>query len=114
MHDWSALFDDWNGKPKVRYEQGDRKQAMKVAWESSPDADIAKWTSPVLVVQGDDDRNVPFDQMVDLVQRLDKQKVPYQELVIPNEIHDFLRHASWLRVDEAAARFFTEQLHPTP
>ncbi|HWU77803.1 MAG TPA: alpha/beta fold hydrolase [Rhodanobacter sp.] len=112
VHDWSALFDDWNGKAKARYEQGDRKQAMKVAWESSPDADIATWTSPVLVVQGDDDRNVPFDQMVDLVQRLDKQKVPYRQLVIPNEIHDFLRHASWLRVDEAAARFFTAQLHP--
>ena len=114
VHDWSALLDDWVGKPKTRYEQGDRKQAMKVAWESSPDADIASWTSPVLVVQGDDDRNVPFDQMVDLVQRLEKQNVPYQQLVIPNEIHDFLRHASWLRVDEATARFFTEQLHPQP
>ncbi|HZX70722.1 MAG TPA: alpha/beta fold hydrolase [Rhodanobacter sp.] len=112
VHDWSALFDDFNGKAKARYQQGDRKQAMKVAWESSPDAEIAKWTSPVLVVQGDDDRNVPFDQMVDLVQRLDKQKVPYQQLVIPNEIHDFLRHASWLRVDEATAHFFTEQLNP--
>lgn len=112
VHDWSALFDDWNGKVKARFEQGDRKQAMKVAWESSPDADIGSWTSPVLVVQGDDDRNVPFDQMVDLVQRLDKQKVPYQQLVLPNEIHDFLRHASWLRVDHATARFFTEQLHP--
>lgn len=114
VHDWSALFDDWNGKARARYEQGDRKQAMKIAWESSPDADIAKWTSPVLVVQGDDDRNVPFDQMVDLVQRLDEQQVPYRQLVIPNEIHDFLRHASWLRVDEATARFFTGQLHPTP
>ncbi|MEO8810925.1 MAG: prolyl oligopeptidase family serine peptidase [Rhodanobacter sp.] len=112
VHDWSALFADFSGKAKTRYEQGDRKQAIKVAWESSPDADIAKWTSPVLVVQGDDDRNVPFDQTVDLVRRLDTQKVPYQELVIPNEIHDFLRHADWLRVDEATAQFFTGQLHP--
>lgn len=114
VHDWSALFDDWNGKAKARYQQGDRAAAMKRAWESSPDADIAAWTSPVLLVQGDDDRNVPFDQMVDLVQRLHKQKVACEEVVIPNEIHDFLRHADWLRVDEAAARFFTEQLHPTP
>lgn len=114
VHDWSALFDDWYGKASTRYEQGDRKQAIKSAWESSPDADMATWTSPVLLVQGDDDRNVPFDQMVDLVQRLDKQQVPYQQLVIPNEIHDFLRHASWLRADQATARFFTEQLHPEP
>ncbi len=114
VHDWSALFDDDNGKAKTRYEQGDRKDAIKIAWDSSPDADIAHWTSPVLVVQGDDDRNVPFEQMVDLVQRLDQQRVPYEQLVLPNEIHDFLRHASWLRVDEATARFFTEQLRPTP
>jgi dipeptidyl aminopeptidase/acylaminoacyl peptidase len=112
VHDWSALFDDFNGKAKTRYEQGDRQQALKTAWESSPVADIATWTSPVLLVQGDDDRNVPFEQMVDLVQRLDKQKVTYQQLVIPNEIHDFLRHASWLRADEATTQFFTEQLHP--
>ena len=112
VHDWSQLFDEWHGKAKGRYEQGDRKQALKVAWESSPVADVAKWTSPVLVVQGDDDRNVPFEQTVDLLQRLEKQKIAYEQLVLPNEIHDFLRHASWLRVDEATARFFTEQLHP--
>ena len=112
VHDWSALFDEMHGKASGRYEQGDRKEALKVAWESSPVADMTKWSSPVLVVQGDDDRNVPFEQTVDLLQRLEKQKVPYEQLVLPNEIHDFLRHASWLRVDEATARFFTEQLHP--
>ncbi|HXE67328.1 MAG TPA: prolyl oligopeptidase family serine peptidase, partial [Rhodanobacteraceae bacterium] len=41
LHDWSRDIGEWFGKPDGRYEQGDYKQAMKVAWDSSPDADIA-------------------------------------------------------------------------
>jgi dipeptidyl aminopeptidase/acylaminoacyl peptidase len=36
--------------------------------------------------------------------------LPYEEIVIPNEIHGFLRHASWLRVDEATASFLARVL----
>jgi hypothetical protein len=32
--------------------------------------------------------------------------VPFEELVLPDEIHGFLRHASWMRADSATARFF--------
>jgi dipeptidyl aminopeptidase/acylaminoacyl peptidase len=110
VHDWSRFIDLWFGKAAARYEQGDRKEAMKVAWESSPDADIASWKSPVLLIQGDDDRNVHFFQTVDLARRLDKQNVPYQELVLPNEIHGFLRHASWLKADQAAVEFLDAEL----
>ncbi|HJU26465.1 MAG TPA: prolyl oligopeptidase family serine peptidase, partial [Rhodanobacteraceae bacterium] len=87
IHDWSRDIGEWFGKPDARYEKGDYQQAMKVAWESSPDASIAKWTSPVLLVQGDDDRNVHFLQMEDVVPRLRKHHVPFEEMVIPNEIH---------------------------
>ena len=110
VHDWSRFIDLWFGKAAARYEQGDRKEAMKVAWESSPDADIASWQSPVLLIQGDDDRNVHFFQTVDLARRLDKQNLPYQELVLPNEIHGFLRHASWLKADQASVEFLDAKL----
>jgi dipeptidyl aminopeptidase/acylaminoacyl peptidase len=110
VHDWSRLLDAWAGKATGRYEKGDRDQAMKVAWDSSPDAAIEGWRSPVLLIQGDDDRNVPFDQTVDLARRLESHHVPFEELVIPNEIHGFLRHASWLEVDEAVADFLTRRL----
>jgi dipeptidyl aminopeptidase/acylaminoacyl peptidase len=83
---------------------------MKVAWESSPDASIAKWTSPVLLVQGDDDRNVHFLQMEDVVPRLRKHHVPFEEMVIPNEIHGFLRHASWVQADTATVDFLERKL----
>jgi dipeptidyl aminopeptidase/acylaminoacyl peptidase len=107
VHDWSRLIDELaGGKVETRYEKGDREEATKVAWESSPDASVDTWKSPVLLIQGDDDRNVPFQQTVDLAQRLRTHDVPFEELVIPNEIHGFLRGASWLRADEATAEFF--------
>jgi len=63
----------------------------------------------VLLIQGDDDRNVHFHQMVDLVRRLQIQHVPYREIVIPNEIHGFLRYQSWLEADQATVDYFTQQ-----
>ncbi len=110
VHDWSRLMNEWIGKPVMRFEKGDREQAMEVAWNSSPDAGVDSWSSPVLLIQGDDDRNVPFQQTVDIARRLEARSIPFEEIVIPNEIHGFLRHASWLRVDEATASFFTQTL----
>ena len=63
----------------------------------------------MLLIQGDDDRNVRFHQMVDLVRRLQAAGVTYEELVIPDEIHGFLRHASWLQADSATAAYFDKQ-----
>jgi dipeptidyl aminopeptidase/acylaminoacyl peptidase len=76
---------------------------------------VKTWKSPVLLIQGDDDRNVRFHQTVDLARRLGKQGVPFEELVLPDEIHGFLRHASWLTADSATARFFDRMLRgPRP
>lgn len=110
VHDWSR--DDYFGKPLPRYEQGDRAEAMAVAFKSSPIADVQTWRSPVLLVHGDDDRNVPFNQTVDLVQRLEERGVRYEELVIPNDIHGFLTHANWLAADRATAEFLERMLRP--
>ncbi|HKZ09321.1 MAG TPA: prolyl oligopeptidase family serine peptidase [Rhodanobacteraceae bacterium] len=111
LHDWSRAIGWWfDQNPNGRYEQGDYKQALKVAWDSSPDADIAKWKSPVLLIQGDDDHNVHFFQMTDVVPRLKKHDVPFEEMVIPNEIHGFLRHASWMQADTATVDFLQRKL----
>ena len=84
----------------------DLERARDVAWQSSPVSAVKTWKSPVLLIQGDDDRNVQFHQTVDLARRLAAQGVQFEELVLPDEIHGFLRHASWLTADSAAARFF--------
>jgi dipeptidyl aminopeptidase/acylaminoacyl peptidase len=113
VHDWSLDIDNpvWGitGQYK-RYQQFDTRSVMKLAWESSPDSAIATWRSPVLLIQGDDDRNVEFHQMIDLVERLRAAHVPFEQIVIPNEIHGFLRYASWLEADTATAGYFSRQL----
>ncbi|MGH8171041.1 MAG: S9 family peptidase [Steroidobacteraceae bacterium] len=106
VHDWSMFAGDWFGKPLERYQMPDMAALRKIFWLSSPDSAIGTWTSPVLLIQGDDDRNVHFHQMVDLVRRLQLRHVPYQEVVIPDEIHGFLRYHSWLEADQATAAFF--------
>ena len=111
VHDWSRDVAE-EMQPAKRYEQGDWQQFLKVAFDSSPDSQIASWRSPVLLIQGDDDRNVRFNQTVDLAGRLTKAGVPFEELVLPNEIHGFLRHDSWLKADAATARFLEEKLGP--
>lgn len=108
VHDWSS--SDILPDPPARYQLQDMKQERRIAWESSPDSSIAKWRSPVLLVQGDDDHNVRFHQTVDLARRLDLAGVPYGELVIPNEIHGFLRHATFLQADNATVDFLRSHL----
>ena len=93
-----------------RYEKGDWEQALKVAFQSSPIAAVAHWKSPVLLIQGDDDRNVQFQQTVDLAARLHAQHVRYEELVLPNEIHSFLRWSSWAKADEATVTFLAKEM----
>jgi dipeptidyl aminopeptidase/acylaminoacyl peptidase len=50
----------------------------------------------VLFIHGDDDRNVPFQQTTDLVEKLRAQKVVFEELIIPDEIHDLLPWSDWV------------------
>ncbi|WP_404713928.1 S9 family peptidase [Sphingomonas sp. MMS24-J13] len=110
VHDWT-LYPGKVGRPQ-RYEQGDYDIVLKTAFESSPEAAIAGWKSPVLLIHGDDDRNVRFDQTVDLARRLAAQDTPFEELILPNEIHGFLRYDSWLRADTAAVAFLESVLKP--
>jgi len=98
------------GAPVLRFEQGDRAAATEAAFRASPVVDVATWTSPVLLIQGDDDRNVRFNETIDLENRLAAKGVTFEELVIPNEIHGFLRWASWLRADEASSEFLGRKL----
>lgn len=90
----------------------DAEQAREIAWKSLPIADMDSWRSPVLLIHGDDDRNVEFVQTIDLMKRLEKRKIPFEELVIPDDTHHFLRHANWLKVGEATVDFFDRKLKP--
>ena len=105
VHNWTAeraasLLENRYEKPP------DLQRALDVAWESSPVSAIATWKSPVLLIHGDDDRNVRFSQTTDLVQRLSKAGVTYEEIVIPDDTHHFMRHTNLVKVNAAVANFF--------
>jgi dipeptidyl aminopeptidase/acylaminoacyl peptidase len=104
VHDWSVFLGQRVG------DAPDAKEAVKLAFDSSPVASVGGWKSPVLFIHGDDDRNVPFQQTVDLVQRLRRQNVQFEQLVFPDEIHDLLLWKSWVSGYKASAEFFERKL----
>ena len=106
VHDWSGVIRNF----APEYNPDANPDAARLARESSPIASVKTWRSPVLLIHGDDDRNVPFRQSVMMMEALRKQGVPAEELIFPDEIHDFLRHESWLRAYHAGVEFFDRHL----
>ncbi|MEO5588275.1 MAG: prolyl oligopeptidase family serine peptidase [Gemmatimonadaceae bacterium] len=114
VHDWTT--ERSRGlMNRDRYEEAaDLPQALELAWTSSPVASMKTWKSPVLLIHGDDDRNVRFNQTVDLSRRLSALGIPFEEMVVPDDTHHFLRHSNWIRVDAATADFFERKFLPRP
>ncbi|MGA9237443.1 S9 family peptidase, partial [Robiginitalea sp.] len=106
VHDWA-----WRGRdfsPGGGW--GLTEELMSGATAASPIADLSAWTSPVLLISGDDDRNVMIGQSIDLKNQLDSRGVYNEHLVFPDEVHGFLRYDSWLRAFKATEGFFTRYL----
>ena len=106
VHDWNNVIRNF----VPAYDPAKQAAAAKLAFESSPLASVSTWRSPVLLIHGDDDRNVPFNETVLLVEALRKQKVYFEQLIFPNEIHDFLLYRDWLAAYEASADFFKRKM----
>ncbi|MEL6661057.1 MAG: prolyl oligopeptidase family serine peptidase, partial [Bacteroidota bacterium] len=102
VHDWAWRGRDFN--PGGSW--GITEELMDVAYHSSPISELQYWSSPVLLITGDDDRNVMFGQSIDLKNKLDALGVHNEVLVFPDEVHGFLRYESWLRAYERTADFF--------
>ncbi len=67
-----------------------------ISYKSSTIGAIDGWKSPVLLIQGDDDRNVAFSQMTGLIQLLRQRDVYYELIVFPDDVHESLLHSRWL------------------
>ena len=108
VHDWNLELGIW----QPAYDPNADTQAARIAWESSPLSSVKGWRSPVLLMQGDDDRNVQFSQTVRLANALRAQGTPFEEHVFPDEIHSFLLHRTWLAAYGYEAEFFGKYLKP--
>jgi dipeptidyl-peptidase-4 len=76
--------------------EGNSLDPESVSYKSSAISAIDGWKSPVLLVQGDDDRNVSFLQTVGLVQLLRQRNVYYELIVFPDDVHESLLHSRWI------------------
>ena len=106
VHDWNLVIRNF----VPAYDPQAKPEAARLAFESSPLASMKTWRSPVLLIHGDDDRNVPFTETVHLVEALRNQGVEFEQLIFPDEIHDFLTHEDWLRAYRTSADFLDRHL----
>ena len=99
VHDWA-----------VEYDLAPTDPLAKTAFDSSPMHFLDGWKSPVLLIHGDDDRNVQFNQTVVLADALRRRNVTVEQLIFPDEVHEFLLWRHWREAYQAAARFFGKHL----
>jgi dipeptidyl aminopeptidase/acylaminoacyl peptidase len=88
------------------------REIERTALQSSPLGDVKNWRSPVLLIHGDDDRNVAFNQTERLVEALRAQGVEFEELIFPGEVHEFLLDESWIKAYNSAGDFLARKLKP--
>jgi dipeptidyl aminopeptidase/acylaminoacyl peptidase len=110
VHDWT-FERTRNVVAPDRFERApNADKAAQVAWASSPVSYVSSWTSPVLIIHGDDDRNVRFSQSTDLVKRLEKKGVPIETLVIVDDTHHWMKQSNAIKVYGATADYFVRKL----
>ena len=83
-----------------------------VSFKSSTIGAIDGWKSPVLLVHGDDDRNVAFQQTTGLVQLLRQRDVYFELIVFPDDTHESMLHSRWMYTLGRMETFFRKFLGP--
>ena len=106
VHNWNTEIPTWLSG----YDPEKNKAFADKAYQSSPIAYTDTWKSPVLLIHGDDDRNVPFSETITLMDKLREQGVHTEELILPDEVHDILLHSNWLKVYNATFEFINREL----
>ena len=106
VHNWNTELPTFAGW----YDQNHYPEIAALAFQSSPEAYLDGWKSPVLLIHGDDDRNVPFAESVVLSEQLRDRDVYFEQLIFPDEVHGFLLHKNWVRCHEATFEFIDRHI----
>ena len=107
VHNWNTeipTFAPW-------YDHAKFPTIAKKAYESSPEYYVKGWKNPVLMIHGDDDRNVPFSESVNMIEILRRQGVQVEQLVLPDEVHSFLLYRNWVKAYTATFEFVEKQFN---
>ncbi len=117
VHDWNLEDNasDWK-----RGNNAEQDAIAAKALQSSPLGNLSAWKSPILLIHGDNDPSVAYAQTPLLAEALrarnthlpPAQQVDVEELIFPDEVHEFLLHKDWLAAYTAAAAFFERTLKP--
>lgn len=108
VHDWNARFSGFAPSATAGAREAD--SVIAIGRSSSPVCCVSNIKGPILFIHGDDDRNVAYSETVNLVQMMRHEGKPFELLVFPDDVHDFLRHQNWLAAYKAAASFFDRTL----
>jgi dipeptidyl-peptidase 4 len=84
---------------------GNSIEPESLSFQSSAVGAIDSWRSPVLLLHGDDDRNVAFSQTTGLVQLLRAHNVEHELIVFPDDVHDSLLYKRWLYTFDRTSEF---------
>jgi len=91
-------------------------QNIKLGWNSSPASQVGNLTSPLLLIHGDLDNEVDFQEsrgMQRLTRRLLGEKVSdelIETLVFPDEMHGLALYQHQLQAAQATADFMQQHL----
>lgn len=110
VHDWASRSGLLTAYAEKYEKAPDLDKALKTAWLSSPVPYMSTWKSPVLIIHADDDRNVQFNESVDLINRLEKQRAPYETIMITDDTHHWMKWENAVTVYGAVADFFVRKL----
>ncbi len=108
VHELSSRIEMPEGYEKAI----DFEEAQKVAYYSSPLAYLDTWTSPVLFIHGDDDRNVQVSNTTDLIRRFQDRKMNFDYLMIPNDSHHWMKYSNLVKVNTAISEYLKKFLKP--
>jgi len=111
VHDWTrAQYDPQFTRHAHDGDQAAAERFLQIAWASSPISALAGWRSPVLLIHGDDDRNVEVGQSIELAHRLRQAGVPHEVMLVVDENHHWARYAHQLQVNAATVLFLQRHL----
>jgi dipeptidyl aminopeptidase/acylaminoacyl peptidase len=93
-------------------EYGDPATQLELLRSLSPIHKVDRIKTPLLVLHGANDTNVPVIEAEQTVASLEKRNVPVEYILFPDEGHGWRKTPNRIRAAVATVKFFRERLRP--